>query len=206
MTKYAMSINLNRCTGCRTCVVACKMQNNVPMGINWNRLDNEGQDSPDACNGTYPMLTRTAIPIACQHCENAPCVAVCPTGASFKDESGRVIIDYDTCIGCESCIQACPYGARTINANEPVRDPDFNYGDYRVPVRSASVVEKCTMCKERTDDGDEPMCVVCCPMKARVFGDLDDPSSEISQLFAREDAFFLLEEEGTQPQVSYIGQ
>ena len=203
MTKYGLAINLTRCTGCKTCVVACKMQNNVPMGINWNRIENEGMSQPDACVGVYPDVSRNVMPVACQHCEAAPCVANCPTGASYKDEQGRVLINYDLCIGCEVCMQSCPYDARTRNVEEPRRDPDFNYGDWRVPVREQGVVEKCTLCKERTDDGKDPMCVVCCPMKARTFGDLDDASSDISQLLNDKETFAYLEEAGTVPQVHY---
>ena len=117
---------------------------------------------------------------------------------------GRVEIDYDKCIGCRMCMVACPYNARTFNWAEPVRDPEFNYGDARVPVRGRGVMEKCTLCKERTDDGDAPMCVVCCPTKARVFGDLDDPNSEISQLKREKNVRILLEEKGIQPQVFYF--
>ena len=94
--------------------------------------------------------------------------------------------------------------ARVFNWNEPVRDPDFNYGDARVPVRPKGVMEKCTLCKERTDSGDKPMCVVCCPTHARVFGDLDDPESEASVLARNKKAYRLLEEKGTKPQVLYF--
>ena len=126
------------------------------------------------------------------------------TGATYKDEMGRVEIDYDKCIGCRMCMAACPYNARTFNWAEPVRVPDFNYGDSRVPVRGKGVMEKCTLCKERVDSGDEPMCVVCCPMRARVFGDLDDPNSEISRLRRQSNVRILLEDKGTKPQVFYL--
>ena len=102
------------------------------------------------------------------------------------------------------CMAACPYNARVFNWSEPVRDPDFNYGDAAVPVRSKGVVEKCTLCKERTDRGEEPMCVVCCPTRARIFGDLDDPDSEISRIVRERSAYVLLEEQGTKPQVYYF--
>ena len=102
------------------------------------------------------------------------------------------------------CMAACPYNARVFSWNEPVRDPDFNYGDKDVPVRGKGVVEKCTLCKERTDRGDEPMCVACCPTRARTFGDLDDPDSEISRVVRERKAGVLLEEQGTRPQVRYF--
>ena len=183
------------------------MQNNVPMGMLWNRILTEGVDTLDGAKGEYPNLTRTYLPVQCQHCENAACLKVCPTGATYKDDKGRVEIDYDKCIGCRMCMAACPFNARVFNWEEPVRDPDVNYGDARVPVRNKGVMEKCTLCKERTDDGDVPMCVRVCPARARTFGDLDDPESDISRL-ARERAgsvHHLLEEKGTRPQLFYIG-
>ena len=204
MTKLGRAINLDRCIGCHSCANACKMQNNVPMGMLWNRVLTEGCDVVDGALGEYPNLTRTYLPIACQHCENPACLKVCPTGATYKDEVGRVEIDYDKCIGCRMCMAACPYNARVFNWEEPRRDPDFNYGDKDVPVRPKGVAEKCTMCKERTDLGKEPMCVVCCPTKARTFGDLDDPESEISKLIREKKAGVLLEEQGTRPQVHYF--
>lgn len=204
MTKYGMAISLDRCIGCQTCANACKMQNNVPMGLLWNSVITEGCDVIDGAVGVYPNLTRTYVPLACQHCENPACQRVCPTGATYKDDMGRVQIDYDKCIGCRMCMAACPYNARVFNWEDPVRDPDFNYGDKDVPVRTKGVMEKCTMCKERTDRGDEPMCVVCCPTKARTFGDLDDPNSDVSRMIREKHAYVLLEEQGTRPQVHYF--
>ena len=182
MTKLAIGINLRRCIGCNTCAVACKMQNNVPDGMLWNRVLTEGCERFDSAEGTYPNLSRTYLPLACQHCENPACERVCPTGATYKDDKGRVEIDYDKCIGCRMCMAACPYNARTFNWNEPVRATGAGYGDARVPERGRGVMEKCTLCKERTDEGDEPMCVRCCPADARIFGDLDDPDSAVSRL------------------------
>lgn len=205
MTKLGLAINTDRCIGCHTCANACKMQNNVPMGMLWNRIITEGADVVDGAMGEYPNLTRTYIPLACQHCENPACLKVCPIGATYKDDQGRVQVNYDTCIGCRICMAACPYNARVFNWEEPNRDPDFNYGDKDVPVRTKGVVEKCTLCKERTDRGDKPMCVTCCPTRARVFGDLDDPNSEISQLVRTKNATQLLEDKGTSPQVYYYG-
>ena len=188
MTKLGIAINKTRCIGCQTCAHACKMQNNVPSGMRWNRVLTEGCDVEDGALGEFPNLSRGYLPVACQHCENPACLRVCPTGATYKDDKGRVEIDYEKCIGCRMCMAACPYNARVFNWNEPVRDPDFNYGDKDVPVRGKGVVEKCTLCKERTDRGDEPMCVACCPTRARTFGDLDDPESDISREIARTNA------------------
>ncbi len=203
MTKLGIAIDLECCVGCHTCANACKMQNNVPTGMLWNRVLTEGCDVIDGAVGAYPNLTRTYLPLACQHCENAACLRACPTGATYKDEMGRVEIDYDKCIGCRMCMAACPYNARSFNWEEPVRDVDFSYGDGAVPVRPKGVAEKCTLCKERTDRGEEPRCVQCCPLDARIFGDLDDPNSEVSKVIVERKARVLLEEQGTRPQVFY---
>lgn len=173
------------------------------MGMAWNRIVVEGCQSELEAQGVYPDLTRTYIPIACQHCENPACQKVCPTGATYKDDKGRVEIDYDKCIGCRMCMAACPYNARSFNWEEPKRDPDFNYGDKDVPVRHKGVAEKCTLCKERTDRDEDPMCVRSCPSEARIFGDLDDPNSEISKKVKEKNAYMLLEDRGTKPQVKY---
>lgn len=208
MTKLAIGINLDRCIGCHTCANACKMQNNVPDGMLWNRVLTEGCDVIDGAQGTYPNLSRTYVPLACQHCENPACMKVCPTGATYKDDAGRVEIEYDRCIGCRMCMAACPFNARVFNWEDPQRDGGFNWGDARVPVRTRGVMEKCTLCRERTDEGEAPMCVVCCPTHARVFGDLDDPTSELAQLRSKagSNVHLLLEEKGTKPQVFYYNE
>ena len=205
MTKLGMVIDLSRCVGCHTCANACKMSNNVPMGMLWNRVLTDGDEVLDGAQGTYPDLTRRYVPLACQHCENPACMKVCPTGATHKDEKGRVEIDYDKCIGCRFCMAACPYNARVFNWSEPDHDPDFQTGFKDVPIRPRGVMEKCSLCKERcdADPANEPMCVVCCPSSARIYGDLDDPDSEISKIVKQSNAYTLLEGKGTRPQVYY---
>lgn len=205
MTRMGMVIDLNRCVGCQTCVNACKMQNNVPMGMLWNRVLTQGSEEVDGVEGIFPNVTKKYIPISCQHCENAPCVKVCPVEATYKDDKGRVLIDYERCIGCRYCMAACPYNVRVFNWEEAKRIPGHNIGDSRVPTRKVGVVEKCTMCSERTDDGLDPMCVVCCPAEARIFGDLDDPESLVSKLIREQNGETLLKEKGTKPQVYYLG-
>ena len=204
MTKYGLVINQKRCIGCQACALSCKMANNVPDGMLWNRVIALGGDHLDGAVGTFPNLSREYLPFACQHCENPACLKVCPTGATYKDSKRRVLIDYDKCIGCRMCMAACPYNARVFNWAEPVRQVGFNYGEADVPVRPKGVMEKCTLCKERTDRGDLPMCVVNCPMRARTFGDLDNPTSEASKLIREDGAYTLLPEKGTHPQVYYI--
>ena len=203
--RYGMVIDLKRCSGCKTCSVVCKVANNIPNDIIWNRVLTEGGNAPDTAGGTWDNPEMQHWPVACQHCENPACTKVCPVGATWKDEqTGIVRQDYDKCIGCRMCMAACPYNARSFNWEEPVRDVDFNYGDAEVPVRPRGVAEKCTLCRERTDRGEEPMCVVCCPTHARIFGDLDDPASEVSKAVVERKAHVLLEEQGTRPQVYYF--
>ena len=165
MTKLGLAISLDRCIGCQTCANACKMQNSVPMGMQWNRVVTEGCDIMDDAHGTYPDLSRTYLPIACQHCENPQCVSVCPTGASYKRDDGIVLVDHSKCVGCQYCVMACPYGVRTYDE-----------------AKDKGVIEKCTLCAHLVDDGKEPACVRHCPGQARVFGDADDPESKVSQL------------------------
>lgn len=171
----------------------------------WIRVLTENSDVMDGAVGEYPNLTRTYLPLSCQHCENPACQKVCPTGATYKDEKGRVEIEYGKCIGCRMCMAACPYEARVFNWDDAKRDPEFDYGDSRVERRYKGVAEKCTLCKERTDNGETPMCVKVCPARARTFGDLDDPQSDIAKLIRTNHASTLLEKVGTRPQVYYFG-
>jgi molybdopterin-containing oxidoreductase family iron-sulfur binding subunit len=173
------------------------------MGMLWNRVISTDAETIDGSVGTYPYLSREYRPLACQHCENPPCQAACPVGATYTDDEGRVLIDYDLCIGCRICMSVCPYNARVFNWEEPVRSPDFNYGHKAVPVRQRGVTEKCTLCKERAADCKEPICVVCCPTRARSYGDLDDPQSSVSTLVRERDAQQLLAEKSTSPKVYY---
>lgn len=203
---YVFVIDTHRCTGCNTCEVACKMENNVPDGIIWNRVLTEGSDSLDAPVGTYPNLTKNYLTVACQHCENPACTKVCPVGATYKDpETGIVIQDYGKCIGCRMCIAACPYtGVRSFNWEEPKYSLSQAVGDAAVPRHQKHTVEKCTMCYHRVSDGREPFCVGACPMYARFWGDLNDPDSDVSKLLSTRAYKQLLVEEGTSPSVYYL--
>ena len=154
--------------------------------------------------GSYPdQLQYGYFPMACQHCENPACVKVCPVGATYKDpETGVVRQDYDKCIGCRMCMAACPYtGVRSFNWEEPKYHMDYAVGGKDVPVHQKHVVEKCTFCYHRISKGEEPACMHLCAGRARFWGDLDDPSSEVSQLIQSREHMQLLPERGTNPSI-----
>ena len=208
MTNYGLVIDQERCIGCQSCAVSCKQENNVPMGQFWNRVLTEGGDKMDTPAGGYPengedgTLDMKYQPTACQHCENAPCVKVCPVNATFTRDDGIVEINYDKCIGCRYCMAACPYNARVFNWDEPEHVPEEGTGD--VESRPRGVVEKCTFCSHRVDEGLDPACAVNCPADARIFGDLDDETSTVSKYIKRYETKQLLEDRGTDPNTYYI--
>lgn len=186
MTKIAFAINLHRCIGCRTCAVSCKMENKVADGIQrMHVLNDAGTTVLDTPSGVYPNVSFTWMPVPCQHCDDAPCVSVCPTGATVKQENGIVTVDKATCIGCETCAKACPYDARTLDVE-------------------AGVIDKCELCIHRLEGGlTTTMCQMCCPNRAIVVGDLDDPESEVAKIVANNETERFLSEEGTEPNVYY---
>ena len=185
MTRFGFVINTGRCIGCHTCANACKMQNNVPMGMLWNRVLTEGSDIIDGAIGQYPNVSRAYLPVACQHCDDPQCVSVCPTGASYQRDDGVVLVDHSKCIGCQYCVMACPYGVRTYDES-----------------KDKGVIEKCTMCAHLIDKGEKPACVRHCPGQARKFGDLDDPESDVSKLRAAKKTY-KLKDVGNHPGVDY---
>ena len=206
MPRWGMVIDLDKCTGCQACTVACRMENNVPFAgqelteadraIFWNEVLTH-------IEGEYPNVKATIIPRPCFHCENPPCVKVCPVGATYKDEeSGLVLQRYDRCIGCRYCTVACPYGARYFNWYQP-KWPEGTqaYQNPDVPLRPKGVVEKCLFCVHRLPI---PACVQACSSGARFFGDLDDPNSEVAQLARSPRAIRLLEDLGTEPNCIYL--
>ena len=184
--RYGTVIDVSRCFGCRTCTVACKMEHSIPVGTFRTKvLNSKGSIEWDAYEGVFPDVTLTFVTSMCQQCENPPCVAVCPTAASVQREDGVVYVDQDLCIGCQSCEQACPYDARSLNVE-------------------TGVEEKCTMCMERLDEGKIPMCMYCCPVQAITIGDLHDPESEVSKKLANCETYQLHTEEGTGPMTYYV--
>ncbi|MDL0136063.1 4Fe-4S dicluster domain-containing protein [Halobacterium salinarum] len=208
MTNYGLVIDQERCIGCQTCAMTCKQENNVPMGQFWNRVLTVGGEHVDTPSGTYPEdgesgdLDMNYQPTACQHCENAPCVKVCPVNATYTRDDGIVKIDYDKCMGCRYCMAACPYNARVFNWDEPEHRPEDGTGD--VAERPQGVVEKCTFCSHRVEDGLDPACVVNCPADARIFGDLDDDDSTVSKYISEYNTEQLLNEKGTDPSTYYV--
>lgn len=195
--------DLNRCVGCLACSVACKALNDVPIGHFWNRVVRVGPN-PINEGDDYPNVYMYFLPVTCQHCENAPCVTVCPTGASKKMDDGTVQIDEETCIGCGACLDACPYGVRYLDDDK-------------------SVAEKCTMCNQNIDEDGVPQCVSQCSGNARWFGDLDegyesfvgaydtdgDRGGERRRMMEfieefTEDQVYTLPDEGNKPSFRYI--
>ncbi len=199
--RYGMVIDLNRCVGCNACTLACKQKNGTESGTYWSQvLVSE--------TGTYPDAHPVFTPILCNHCANAPCVEVCPTGATQKLENGIVAVDGNICIGCRYCMVACPYNARTFNDGKSKSYfPDKGLTAYE-QIRNAEhivgAVEKCNFCLDRLEQGMLPICVQTCPAKARFFGDLDDPDSTVSQLIEKRGGVQLNAELGTNPSVFYL--
>ncbi len=205
MTRYGMAIDLSRCIGCNTCAVACKVSNNLPKDVWWNVVHTEGRDFADTSKGTYGgEMQLSWLPVNCMHCENAVCEEVCPTGATVKRDDGIVTVDEETCIGCKSCMEACPYDVRRLIENEPEYYLELPIGDPAAKSHRGGTVEKCDFCAGRIDRGEKPACMELCPGRARYWGDLDDPESEVSQFLSGRNATVLLEEEGTSPSVYYV--
>jgi molybdopterin-containing oxidoreductase family iron-sulfur binding subunit len=214
---YGMVIDVGACVGCRQCTYACKSSNNIPdepIPMTWIEVFEMEMTTPvSQVHGGHLAEPRTAytqspkegkwyLPVQCYHCENPPCVKVCPVGATYKGEDGFVVMDYDKCIGCRNCMAACPYNARRFNLATPEIPPEKN--NPTVPVREKGVIEKCTFCSERVKAGRQPVCVEACPVEARHFGDLKDPESPVSQLLRSYNSFRLLEEMNANPKVFYI--
>lgn len=177
--RYAMVIDTRRCIGCHACSVACKTENEVPLGEtrSWVEYIEKGE---------FPNVSRSFLPRLCNQCEKPQCVAVCPTGATYKrEQDGIVVVDSNICIGCKYCLQACPYGMRFINPRTGTAD-------------------KCDFCLHRVQQGLVPACVNTCQGRARIFGDLNDPESEVSKLVATNATTVLRPEIGTEPMVFYI--
>jgi Fe-S-cluster-containing dehydrogenase component/formate-dependent nitrite reductase membrane component NrfD len=177
--RYGFVIDQTRCIGCHACTVACKEENRVPLGAfrTWVKYVEKGE---------FPNTRRHFAVLRCNHCDNAPCVTICPTVALYRRVDGIIDFDRDRCIGCKSCMQACPYDALYI-------DPDTH------------TAAKCHFCAHRVERRLEPACVIVCPERAILAGDLDDPASEVARVIAREQVMVRKPEQGTRPKLFYVG-
>ncbi len=208
--RYAMVIDVKTCIGCRRCVYACVKENNIgrDSGFNYIQLLAMEEGSIDLeradlyySEGSQP--NHWYLPTQCMQCDNPPCVQACPVTATWKEADGIVVIDYKKCIGCRYCMIACPYWARHFNWKKPYVPKEGINPD--VPIRPTGVVEKCTFCIHRVRKGQTTRCVEACPVRARIFGDLNDPNSSVSQILRTRRIFRLKEELGTEPRIFYVG-
>ncbi len=218
--RWVMAIDLRKCVGCSACTIGCVAENRLPPDVVYRPVLEEEI-------GTYPNVTRRFIPRPCMQCESPPCVPVCPVGATWKEEDGIVVIDYDACIGCRYCLTACPYSARTFDfgsyytAGTPnaaaiigqavgigyEKSPSYEYGEAwprhgeESPIGNA---RKCQFCFHRLEAGMLPECVTTCIGRATYFGDANDPDALVNDVIASPNAMRLKEEMGTEPKVYYL--
>src|SRR5579875_4077087 len=178
MPTFGFLIDNRKCIGCHACTVACKSEHQVPLGVDrtWVKYIEKG---------TFPHNRRYFTVMRCNHCDQAPCVTICPVTALYRRNDGVIDFNSDRCIGCKSCIQACPYDALYI-------DPD------------TQTAAKCNFCAHRLDQGLLPSCVIVCPEQAIIAGDLDDPTSEIARLLDRHPTQVRKPEKGTRPKLFYL--
>ncbi|MCL6472194.1 MAG: 4Fe-4S dicluster domain-containing protein [Firmicutes bacterium] len=197
-TRWAMAVDLDKCTGCKVCERACREENNVPSwgdpryDAYWLRV----ADIKQELEGTQERH----LPIMCQHCDDPPCVEVCVTKASFKRKDGIVLVDEHKCIGCRYCVYACPYKARSI-----IFRKNENITNANVPAMMVGVATKCSFCVQRVDEGKKPACVEKCPHEALTFGNMNDPNSEVAKIIATGNVKVLRPEKRVGPGVFYKG-
>lgn len=219
--KWGMVIDLDRCTGCQACVIACQAENNIPINdekafrdgraIEWIRVERYWE-------GDFPDVKARFLPVLCQHCDNAPCESVCPVYATYHNNEGLNVQVYNRCVGTRFCGNNCPYHARLFNYWEPVWPEDLrNQLNPDVTVRSRGIMEKCSFCIQRIrratrggkkveDQAFNPACVQACPTDAMTFGDLLNEDSRVSRMWEDERAYRVLEALGTNPSVKYLKQ
>lgn len=223
MARWGMVIDLDKCVGCGTCMASCRTENNIPVSN--KELATGGRsifwmDMVNFAEGEYPNIKRRMLPRPCFHCENPPCVKVCPVSATYLNDEGLVGQIYTRCIGCRYCVNGCPYNAKYFNWFSPeYSEEEKKHLNPDVSLRTRGVVEKCSFCahrlirvREQADadnreiqEGDfTTACQDNCPSGAIAFGDLDNPYSEVSRLSHSVRSFTLLEDLGTKPKVFYL--
>jgi Fe-S-cluster-containing dehydrogenase component len=209
--RWAMVVDTKKLTDATRAAVeeACRRAHNTPVmknpkhALTWIWDDTYEHVFPDQMNAHLPDSAKeNRVFVMCNHCENPPCVRVCPTKATFKRADGIVMMDYHRCIGCRFCMAACPYGSRSFNFEDPRKSLAEITSDY--PTRTKGVVEKCNFCAERLSRGQKPACVEACKNGELIFGDLDDPKSDVSKILAERFNVRRQPELGTQPQVYYL--
>ncbi|MCG8527447.1 MAG: 4Fe-4S dicluster domain-containing protein [Opitutales bacterium] len=217
---FAYALSLSKCIGCRKCAHACLAENNQSRehedDINMSYIRvlelDKGSINLEKSDHYYeaaevPQKDKYYMPVQCHQCDNAPCVKACPVQATWQEQDGVVVVDYNWCIGCRYCMAACPYDARRFNFKKPTVpaksiNPNQTYLSNRV--RPQGVVEKCTFCLQRTRDGRFPACMEVCPTGARVFGNILDPESEINYILQNKRVYVLKEDLGTKPRFYYF--
>jgi molybdopterin-containing oxidoreductase family iron-sulfur binding subunit len=221
--KWGMAIDLDRCTGCQACVVACQAENNVPINEEVRFLEGRAKAwirVERYWEGEFPNVKARFMPVLCQHCGNAPCEPVCPVYATYHTSEGLNAQVYNRCIGTRYCANNCPYNVRFFNWWEPQwPEPLTSQLNPDVTVRSKGLIEKCTFCVQRINrakreakaagralaDGElQPACAQTCPTDALIFGDWNDPDSRLNQLKRNPRGYRLLEQLGTEPAVLYL--
>jgi Fe-S-cluster-containing dehydrogenase component len=200
--RLGMVIDLKRCVGCNACTLACKQEHGTPDEIHYARVVTREV-------GTYPETKRTFLPVLCNHCKDAPCERVCPTGATYIRPDGIVMIEKKKCIGCRACTVACPYMNRHFVEKgmlDDAGDANNPYQAVKVQGFEEGTMTKCNFCAHRIDQGLEPACVVTCPSEARIFGDLDEEGGRLQQLISERESWQLLPEAETNPSVFYLDE
>jgi molybdopterin-containing oxidoreductase family iron-sulfur binding subunit len=209
--KWAMVIDVKKCVGCRRCVYACVRENNIGRNEGFTYIQvlemEPGTIDVDTSNANYTQggnPDKWYMPVQCMHCAKPTCVYGCPVQATWKEPDGTVLIDYNKCIACRNCMVTCPYFARHFNWLKPeVPAAEVNP---KVPLaEKEGTVEKCTFCVQRTRNGQTTACVEACPVGARSFGDLNDPTSDVSTLLKTRRVFRFKEELGNEPMIWYVG-
>jgi molybdopterin-containing oxidoreductase family iron-sulfur binding subunit len=199
--RWGMVVDLDKCNGCKVCETTCRIENNVPYfnqpryDAYWLRIAEIEPETPG-----LEKVGKRPVPLMCQHCEDAPCIHVCVTKASFRRDDGIVLVDEHRCIGCRYCVIACPYRARSIIFRE-----NDTWTNKEVPKIMIVVSTKCNFCVHRVDQGKQPACVEGCPKNALIFGDMMDPKSEIGRLIAESHPQVLRPEKMVKPGVFYKG-